>query len=131
MLGLRVQEGGHLLWVHTSDGETSKVDLEDGEQARKWIRKLRDPSFNNTVTGLAICHLGVLYTLPRPRDFRQVSLSAELVPADPDRKIKGGERLLCFADETSLALMVHKKQRAVRVTLAKPGRRRFDPARRS
>lgn len=116
-----------MLWVHTADGATARVDLEDEEQARQWLQRLQDPAFNRTVTGLAVSHLGVLYTLPRPRDFRQVSLSAELVPVDERSKNKGGERLLCFADESSLALMVHRQQRAVRVTLAKPGRRRFNP----
>lgn len=119
-----------MLRVHTNDGLTSSFDLEEEEQVRKWLSVLQDPEFQERITGLTISHRGVLYSFPRPQGFKRLSFAAENVEPDPERKIKGGQRVFCFADESRVAMMVHKAQRAVRFSLAKTGRRRFDPARR-
>jgi len=112
--------------VHTADGRTEEIDLDDEEQARTWLHRLRDPVFRDAVSGLSVSHNGVVYSLPRPRNFRQVSMTAEA--SQGAGRNKGGERLLCFADEVKLVVMVHREQKAtVRVSLSKPGRRRFDP----
>jgi hypothetical protein len=118
-----------VLWVHTVDGRTESIDLGDEEYARIWMERLRDPAFRDLISGLSVSHNGVTYSLPRPHNFRQVALTAEAVPVEG--RNKGGERLLCYADEVRLAVMVHREQQAaVRISLSKPGRRRFDPDRR-
>ncbi len=118
-----------MFWVHTADGQTEAIDLDDEEQARAWLTRLKDPAFRDSVSGLSVSHHGVTYSLPKPRNFRQVAMTVEAV-REAGRN-KGGERLLCFADEVRLAVMVHREQAAtVRISLSKPGRRRFDPERR-
>jgi hypothetical protein len=52
---------------------------------------------------------------------------AELIAAEPDRRIKGGERLVCQAGEVRAAVMVHREQRAARVTLFRIGKQRYTP----
>lgn len=119
-----------MLRVHTSDGLTTRFDLEDKERAAEWLERLKDPEFHNRITGLTISHRGVLYSFPRPQGFRRMSFLAERVAPDPQRKIKGGERIWCFSDDVRVGVMVHRAQRAVRVTLTKTGHRRFDPVQR-
>jgi len=106
---------------------TTGFDLEDEEQAAEWLEKLRDPSFQKTVTGLTVAHRGVLYSFSKPQGFQNVAYHSELVVPDLERKVKGGERIRCFADGVCVGLMIHREQRAVRVTLTKTGKRRFDP----
>lgn len=119
-----------MFWVHTADGLTEAIDLDDEEQARAWSKRLRDPVSRDPITGLSVSHNGVTYSFPMPRNFRQISMTVETVPVAG--RNKGGERLLCYADEVRLAVMVHREQQAaVRISLSKPGRRRFDPERSS
>jgi hypothetical protein len=113
--------------VHTSDGLTTTFDLESEEEARKWLEREKDGSFQESITGLTISHRGVLYSFVRPVGVRRIALVAENVVADPARKVKGGERIVCYADDVRIGIMVHRLQRAVRVTLAKTGRQIFNP----
>lgn len=116
-----------MLRVHTADGLTTRFDLEDKKKAAEWLELLKDPSFQETITGLTVSHRGVLYSFSKPEGFHSASFLAETIPADQERKIKGGERILCFADGVRLGVMVHREQKAVRITLAKTGRQRFNP----
>jgi len=115
-----------MFWVHTADGRTEAVDPDDEAQAREWLERLKNPAFRESISGLSVSHNGITYAMPRPRNFRQVHMTVEVVKEAG--KNKGGQRLLCFADEARLAVMVHREQKAtVRISLSKPGRRRFDP----
>lgn len=116
-----------MLRVHTTDGLTTAFDLGDERQAKKWLEQLRDLEYQEQITGLTVSSRGVLYSLSRPLGFRQVSFYAENVEPDPIHKVKGGERLICFADDVRTSFMVHAAQRAIRVTLAKTGKQRFNP----
>jgi len=118
-----------LLLVHTSDGLTSKINLENEEQAKSWLNRLRNLEFREKISGLTVIQQnGVYLSLPRPQKFKNVILQAENIPRDGNGKIKGGERLICFADDVRLSVMVHRDPLAtVRVHLVKFGHRRFDP----
>ena len=116
-----------MLKVHTTAGLTSRVDLENEDEARQWIEKLRDPAFQQGISGLTIYQKGVQYSLPKPQGFGQIFLCAEFVEPDPDKKLKGGEKLVCVADDVRIVLMVHKAQKAVRVAVIKTGKQRFNP----
>jgi len=112
---------------------TTQFDLSDEEQARRWLAESKTPDFLSAVTALTIAHhREFVFSLAKPRGFRDLSMSAAAIP--PEGKNKGGERLTCFADEVQLVLLVHRElqgeQQAVRLSLSKPGRRRFDPERR-
>ena len=113
--------------VHTKDGLTSRFDLEDEEQASEWLKRIKDPKFQAEITGLTVSSRGVLYSLTRPQGFRDLSFFAESVQKDMSKKIKGGERVFCFADGVRISMMVHQEQKAVRITLTKTGRQRFSP----
>ena len=116
-----------MLKVHMRDGRTVRVDLEDREASASWLRRIRDPAFQSDITGLTLSHRGVSYSLPRPRGFSAIMYGAELVAAEPDRRIKGGERLICQAGEVRATVMVHREQRAARVSLFRIGKPRFTP----
>ena len=116
-----------MLKIHTDDGKTSRVDFEDEGQAKAWLERLKDPRFQDRITALTIAVKGVQYSLPKPAGFDQIFLHAEPVTPDPSRKIKGGERIVCFAGDTRVTIMVHKEQRAARVSLARVGKQRFNP----
>jgi hypothetical protein len=116
-----------VLKVHTKDGLTSRIDLEDEEQAKEWFARLKEPDFQEGITGLTIAYRGVNYSLPRPVGFRNLFFLAEHVCPDPSKKIKGGERIVATLDDIRVAVMVHRAQKAVRIGLTKAGKQRFNP----
>jgi len=117
-----------MLRVHTADGLTTSFDLGDERQAAEWIERLKDPRFQASIRGLTLSDQGALYSMSGPSGFRRVSFLGERVEAEPERRIKGGERLTCFADDVRICLMVHREQKAIRVSLSKIGNQRFNPA---
>ena len=116
-----------MLKIHTNDGKTARVDLEDEGQAKEWLQRLSDPAFQERITGMTVAHRGVQYSLPRPLGFREILYLAEHVSPDPERKIKGGERVTCIAGDVRATVMVHRAQRAARVSLLRTGKQRFNP----
>lgn len=116
-----------MLKIHTRDGATTKVDLEDEAQAKEWMRRLSDPRFQASITGLTVSHAGVQYSIPRPIGFEPVSFLAELIEPNDDRRIKGGERVTLLAGDVRASVMVHKEQRAARVSLFRIGKQRYSP----
>jgi hypothetical protein len=116
-----------MLKVHLCDGKTLNFDLGDVDQAKTWFRNLRDQSFQSRITALTVAHRGVQYSVPRPKGFDSVSFFAENVPVVPESKIKGGERVVCLAGEVRAVVMVHREQRAARLSLFRLGKQRFNP----
>lgn len=114
-----------VLKVHTSDGRTSHVDLQDAEQARQLLLLLGDSQFQSTITGLTLTHLGVQYSLPRPAGFDSITFLAEAVEAE--QRVKGGERITCLAGDVRATVMAHREQRAARVALFRIGKQRYSP----
>ncbi len=145
--------------IHTSDGITARLDLGDEEQAKEWLARLKDPTFQRRITGITImrhcggrfkcpscgratrlscsvcgepsrditCEKGVQHSLSRPQGFDDVFYQPEQVEPDPRIKLRGGERIVCYAGNDRVAMMVHPRQPASRVTLAKTGKRRYNP----
>lgn len=111
-----------MLKVHTNDGLTAEVDMGDPRSFKEWLRKLHDPAFQATITGLTVVQRGVQYSLPRPEGFRDATLVAEPVEAG-----KGGERLVLALDDIRVSVMVHHGQRAARVSVARRWHRVFRP----
>lgn len=116
-----------MLTIYTRDGLATKVDLQDETAAREWLEHLSDPVFQGEITGLTVGHKGVQYSLPRPSGFGSVRYEAESLAPEPSKGLRGGERVQCFADGVRVSLMVHEAHRAVRVSLSKVGKRRYDP----
>jgi len=96
-----------------------------GERA-EWLRLAGDPSFQETITGLAILNNRILHTLPIPKGFRQVEFSADRIE---DRKngMIVGERMECQADGILVSEIVYysKTPRITRVDLLRVGRQVF------
>lgn len=111
-----------MLKVHTADGQTVDVDLQDERTYLRWAEQFNDPSFQSRITGMTLVQRGVQYSLPKPQGFRDIALVAE-----PLNLGKGGERILCFAGDAQITLVAHNTQRAARVAITKPGHRRFAP----
>lgn len=116
-----------MLKVHTVDGLTTRIDLDNPEQAKEWLSKLKQHEFQEQITALTVFDKGVQYSLTRPKGFNRVFFFAEVVQADPELKIKGGERITAQMDDTKIAIMVHQSQRAARVSAIKTGKIRFNP----
>lgn len=133
-----------MLKVQTKDGATVHVDLSDAAQARDVIRRLKSPSHQAELTALTVaqpirerhrcpsCGFSsqtegkhVHYALARPEGFHSVFLWPEIV--EPDGRVKGGEKITAIVDDFRLTLMVHRSQPAIRVSLLKTGRQRYNP----
>jgi hypothetical protein len=132
-----------MLRVHTADGRTATVDLSDERQAADWVRRLARADVARSVTGLTLVEthatsgrcpacgvrcqqpLGLQFSIARPEDFRAVSFDAEHVEAAG--RVRGGDRLLIYADDIRLSVMAHAETPAVRVVVSKVGKRRFNP----
>ena len=91
------------------------------------MQRLSDPRFQATITGLTLSHAGVQYSIPRPTDFDPVSFLAERIEPNADRRIKGGERVTLLAGDVRASIMVHREQRAARISLFRMGKQRFSP----
>ncbi len=115
-----------MLTVHTEDGRTARIDLEKVEQAEAWLARLKDPEFQERITGLTIVFRGVSYSLAKPRGFSRNFFLAEFVQSNGGR-VKGGERITVFSDDVQLSVMAHREQRAARISIVKTGKRRFNP----
>jgi hypothetical protein len=111
-----------VLKVHTRDGLTSEVNLEDPAQLKVWAARFHNRAFQATITGLTIIQKGAQYSLPRPDGFGDVTLAAEPVEAG-----NGGERIILTLGDLKISLMVHNGQRAARVTVGRRWHRVFDP----
>lgn len=116
-----------MLLVHLANGRTESFDLQDASHAEKWQKLVKDASFQASIRGLSVRFNGVMYSLPRPVGFDRIFLFAEQLQADSAQKFKGGERLVCQADEVRVQLMVHQAQRATRVSLSKTGQQCYNP----
>ena len=73
------------------------------------------------------CGTGVQYSLSRPNGYDQVFYLAEHIEPDASIKLRGGEKITCFAGDARVALMAHAGQPAVRITLLKTGKQRYNP----
>lgn len=116
-----------MLIVHLNDGRTIKVDGKDPSQLSEWLDMVSCASFQEKITGITVNNQGVSYSLPKPRDFRQVFMLAESISPESERGLKGAERITCNADNTSVSLTVYNSQRAARVDITRPGRQTFNP----
>jgi hypothetical protein len=131
-----------VLRIHTADGQTHPIDLNDSEQAQVWLARLSREEFQATIHGVSLVErhcvrakcaacgessgrdIGVQYSVSRPDGVRRVFVHVEAV--EPNGKIKGGERVTLFADDMRLTLMAHASQPASRVTIAKVGKQIFN-----
>jgi len=43
-----------MIKLHTNDGQTNRIDLGDEQQAREWLKRLKDAAFQKTITGVSV-----------------------------------------------------------------------------
>lgn len=119
-----------MLRVHLTDGRTLRFDLSDDRQAEQWLGRVSDAKFQADITGLTLQTNGTQLSLTKPSGYERIWMFAERLLADPDQRFKGGERIVCQADETRTVVMMHAAQRAARVSLFKPGTQCYNPVER-
>jgi hypothetical protein len=101
--------------------------LDNDGQADEWLGMVRDRTFQDQIRALTIQHNGVQYSLPTPPGFGRVFLFAEQLKPNGAQRFKGGERIVCQADDVRVTLMVHEAQRAARMSLSKIGTQCYNP----
>lgn len=116
-----------MLQVHLSDGRTLRFDLSDSSQAAEWTRIARDAHYQSAIRGITLQNNGVQYSATRPSGFNRIWFFAEYLEPVPERKFKGGERIVEQVDSIRLTIMSHAEQKAVRVNLTNPGRQCYNP----
>lgn len=80
-----------------------------------------------TTTKDAVCGIGAQYSISRPTGVPGVFYQIEAVSPDREARIRGGEKIICFAGDIKVVLMSHIAQPAARITLSKIGKRRYNP----
>lgn len=145
--------------VHTSDGKTVRIDLSDEKVAEQWAKKLSDPEFQSTITGITIiqqcgikakcdkcgraaelhcshcgrtsedirCKAGVQYSLSKPSAFKNIEYKPQVLEPDESIGLRGGERIVCSFDGMQIVVMAHANQPAIRISLNKIGKQRYNP----
>lgn len=131
-----------MLKVHTSDGQTLRIDFRDEEQAKELFLKLRDPNFQAEIRGMTLIQYksakcpsceeqirwkGFQHTLSPPEGFTKIFFHVEDLKPDPENKVKGGEKVICFMDDVRVTMMAHRANPAVRFSLRKMGHQRYNP----
>lgn len=131
-----------MLRVHTADGNTASIDFRDEEQAREFLTKLKERTYQDQIRALTLLQYaearcktcddtvrwkGIQHTVSRPEGFGNVFFHVEEVKPDLENRIKGGEKIICFADEVRVTTMAHRENPAVRFSLRKMGRHSYNP----
>lgn len=134
-----------MLKIHTTDGQTIRIDLRDPAQAREWLPRLEQDAFQASISGVSVVEthdvrtrcaacggkgsgqIGVQYSVSRPQGLSGVTYEAERVSNNG----RSGDRVTIFAGDVRLSLMAHESQPSARVQLVKSGKRRFAPKRHS
>jgi hypothetical protein len=77
--------------------------------------------------GQCVCGVGSQYSLPRPEGFSKVNYHIEQYSHTTGDGMKEGEKVICFADDVRATLVVHHSQPAIRVSILKIGKQRYNP----
>jgi hypothetical protein len=94
-------------------------------QLAKLLTQLKKPSYQSDITAVTISLNGAQYSFVRPKGYDTVSFVAEYI--GNNGKVKGGERINCYADDSRISIMLHNGQKAARVTVVKMGRQQYSP----
>ena len=78
-------------------------------------------AYNNIV-----CGAGFQYSMKRPENMEHIHYQIERIEPELESKMQG-ERIVCFAGQNRLTLMVHETTPGARITLLKIGDRRYNP----
>lgn len=126
-----------MLKIHTTDGDTIRIDLRDDTQAKEWLTRLECDDFQASISGVSLVErhatrarcpscgaksfgsTGVQYSVSRPQGATGVVYCVESVESEGRR----GERVTVCADDVRLTLMAHASQPSARVTLFKASNR--------
>jgi len=142
--------------IHTCDGLTTRLELEDEEQAKKWLEHSKDPIFQDSITGITIiqkckghfkcpsckrtsklicsnCGYSKETTCGNGKQYTISKPNGfdkifyHVESLEAEGKMKGGERVSCFVGNVKISLMVHNSQSSARITLSNIGKQRFNP----
>lgn len=121
-----------MLKVNFKDGTTLAFDLNRDDDIRQWHEWSAVKDFQERITGVGILHNKKFYAVPYPKNFRTVHLEADVIYTEKGGvKRQTAERLICYADETKMTLMVYTyidppPPIALRIDVAKVKRRQWE-----
>jgi hypothetical protein len=119
-----------LIKVHLKNGRTLSYDLQDSEQASKWVSDSREINFQSQITGIGIVFNSQWFALPLPKKFRQFHFEASLIESKKNTGPRfKGEKVQCFADDVLASIVVYwgQKPKMSKFDVVRIGRRRFNP----
>lgn len=138
-----------MLKIQTVDGGSRRLDLRDPEQAQRLVRELQSPQYQEQLRAMglvvnyparcsscgrrecAACggttNKGIQYTMTAPQDFDTTRFHVDRLEPDPEAGVKGGIKVVCFADDVRLTVMTHRVTPAVTISLRKMGKQRYNP----
>lgn len=118
--------------LHFRDGRTQRLDLEGGTP--ELLESLGRSDFQDSLTAVTI---KMAYPTKKGETCAQFSITKpegfegrtwfRVENVKPHGRVKGGERVVVFAGDIRLVLMVHSSQPAVRVSVARIGKRVSNP----
>lgn len=101
--------------------------MADEDQAREWLPKLARREAQLSLTGVTVVSQhGYQVNVVKPVGFDTTTAQIEHVPPNGH---KGGERVIVFAGDVRLTVMSHADNPAVRISIARIGKMRYNPAR--
>lgn len=145
-----------MLKIHTKNGDTLRLDLNDENQASSILTQLKNKKFQEEITAVSIlktcdgrqrCNVcgrpvrsvcdncgeekerlncSTLFQLSLPKPVNHKNTFYYFEKIELENN-KGGERLVCFSDEIKISLMVHSGQPAARLGIVKIGEQKFNP----
>lgn len=110
-----------IIRINLADGQTLSFDLEIPEDAVRWDTFRRD--LRSDVRGAILQTASGQTSVPIPRGFRTVYLSADEVPGRDGEIV--GDRIEVQADEIRLSVVVYRRSPMTRIDLSRIGRPRM------
>lgn len=83
-------------------------------------------SCDKEIPAASYASTGVQYSLSKPDGYGKISYAIEDIENNPESKVRGGERVVVFAGDSRVSMMVHSGQPSVRITLLKVGRQSYN-----
>lgn len=84
-------------------------------------------SCDTVLSSDATTKTGIQYSLSKPDGYGDVFYAVNHIDSAEGSKVRGGDRIACFAGDSRITMMVHKGQPSVRVTLLRTGKQRYNP----
>jgi len=111
--------------INLADGRTLTLDLDDETDFKTW-RSLESDRIGQTgIRGVSVAREDLVVSVPRPKDFRTVVYSAEVLNGKEGEAV--ADKITIQADEIRVDVLLYRRTGIARVDLRRPGEARFLP----